>query len=129
MLNGRVAIVTGAARGIGQAAAARLVIEGAHVIVADLDVAAAEQVAGTMKGAGRATPARVDVADRASVFTLVERVERETGAVDILVNNAGIAGRAAPLEEITDGDWEAMMAIDLKSVFLCCQAVIPGMKK
>src|SRR5690606_22510768 len=65
--------------------------------------------------------------DRASVEACVRNVEARHGRIDILVNNAGIAGRAAPLTEVTDQDWDDMIRIDLTSVFLCCRAVLPGM--
>src|SRR5690606_34497606 len=74
------------------------------------------------------TAVRCDVGDRASVEATVRAVESAHGRVDVLVNNAGIAGRAVPLEQVTDRDWDDMMRIDLRSVFLGCQAVLPGMK-
>jgi len=124
----RVAIVTGAARGIGRATAERLAQEGMTVLVADLDLAAGEQAAGELRAAGHeARAVQVDVAARASVQAMVDGALAEFGRIDVLVNNAGIAGRAVPLAEVTDADWDVMMAVDLKSVFLCCQAVLPGM--
>ncbi len=126
---GQVAIVTGAARGIGHATAARLAREGARTILADRDLVGVQQAAGVLQAEGHAVQAiAIDVATRASVAAAFDAIEVAHGRIDILVNNAGIAGRSAPLEEITDDDWDTMMAIDLKSMLLCCQAVMPGMK-
>ncbi|HTE19587.1 MAG TPA: SDR family NAD(P)-dependent oxidoreductase [Armatimonadota bacterium] len=124
----RVAIVTGAARGIGRATAERLANEGMAAVIADLDAAAAETAAGELRAAGHAALAvQVDVSQRASVEAMAERVLAEYGRIDVLVNNAGIAGRAVPILEVTDEDWDSMMAIDLKSIYLCCQAVLRSM--
>lgn len=129
LLTGKVALVTGAGSGIGLAAAERLAHEGAAVVLADINLDAAQQAADTIASRGLvALPVRADVAKRADVQSMIGAAEAHFGRLDILINNAGIAGRAAPIEEVTDDDWEAMMAIDLKSVFLCCQAAIPGMK-
>jgi 3-oxoacyl-[acyl-carrier protein] reductase len=59
---------------------------------------------------------------------MVDLTEKQYGRIDVLINNAGIGGRAAPIEEVTDQDWEIMMAINLRSAFLCCRAVVPGMR-
>jgi 3-oxoacyl-[acyl-carrier protein] reductase len=129
LLKNKVALVTGAGRGIGLAAAARLAREGAAVVLADLNLDEAQQAADTLASHDLAVlPVRADVAKRDDVRAMIRAAEEHFGRLDILVNNAGIAGQAAPIEEITDDDWEAMMAIDLKSVYLCCQAAIPGMK-
>ena len=129
LLKNKVALVTGAGRGIGLAAAARLAREGAAVVLADLNLDEAQQAADTLASHDLAVlPVRADVAKRDDVRAMIRAAEEHFGRLDILVNNAGIAGRAAPIEEITDDDWEAMMAIDLNSVYLCCQAAIPGMK-
>jgi len=122
------AIVTGAARGIGRAIAETLAAAGNAVVIADRDAAAAEQTAAELREAGhRALAVQVDVADRASVTAMVAASIAEFGQVDVLVNNAGIAGKAAPIAEQSDEDWDLMMAVDLKSVYLCCQAVLPHM--
>ncbi|MDQ3687964.1 MAG: SDR family oxidoreductase [Acidobacteriota bacterium] len=130
LLKDKVAIVTGAARGIGLATAERLAREGAAVVLADYDAEEVERAAASLEAKElRVAAQRCDVSRREAVREMVRAAEESYGKVDILVNNAGIAGRAAPLEEITDEDWKVMMDVDLKSVFLCCQAVMPGMKR
>jgi 3-oxoacyl-[acyl-carrier protein] reductase len=129
LLQGKVAIVTGAARGIGLAAAERLAREEASVVLVDINLDEVREVADSLAGKGySALAVRADVSSREDVAQMVRMAEERFGRLDILVNNAGIAGRAAPIEEQADEDWERMMAIDLKSVYLCCQAAIPGMK-
>jgi len=129
-LKEKVAIVTGAARGIGLAAARRLALEGAAVLMADYDVEEARRAAADLSAIGLTVHAhKADVSKRNDVVAMTDAARRQFGEIDILVNNAGIAGRAAPLEEITDQDWDQMMDIDLKSVYLCSQAVIPAMKE
>ena len=129
LLENRIAIVTGAARGIGLATAERLAREGATVIAVDLDREAQTREAARLNAVGlRVSGAQCDVGDRASVERCVRDVEAAHGRVDVLVNNAAIAGRAVPLEQVTDRDWDEMMRVDLRSVFLGCQAVIGGMK-
>ena len=129
-LKEKVAIVTGAARGIGLAAARRLAVEGAAVLMADYDVEEARRAAADLSAIGLTVHAhKADVSKRNDVVAMTDAARRQFGEIDILVNNAGIAGRAAPLEEITDQDWDQMMDIDLKSVYLCSQAVIPAMKE
>ena len=121
----RTAIVTGAARGIGQAIATRLAAEGARVVVADVDEAAASQAA---TGIGPAAmPHRLDVTLPESWTALVDRVRQEWGRLDILVNNAGIAGRSAPAWELSVDEWHQVLDIDLTGVFLGCRAVLPPM--
>jgi len=124
----KVAIVTGAAQGIGRATAEELARDGWAAVVADLNLPLGEEVAASIRAAGKpALALEVDVTRRESVGRMVETVTAKFGRIDVLVNNAGIAGRAVPLLEVTDEDWDAMMAIDLKSMYYCCRAVLPGM--
>jgi 3-oxoacyl-[acyl-carrier protein] reductase len=127
-LKDRVAIVTGAGQGIGEAIAVRLATAGAHVAVVDLNLPLAEAVAERLRALGRRSVAvRCDVSQAADVTTMRDRVLGEFGKIDILVNNAGIAGRNAPLIEVSEADWDQVMTVDVKSVFLCAKAVLPHM--
>jgi len=127
-LTGRVAIVTGAARGIGLAVAGRLIEEGVRVVLGDLDVEEAERQARARDAGGeQALALALDVTAPAGVQTVVDATVGRWGAVDILVNNAGIAGRSLPLPELTDQDWRAVLDVDLSGVFYCCRAVVPHM--
>lgn len=130
-LSGQTAIVTGAARGIGEAIARRLAAAGAVVAVADLDLDGARRVAEEISSTHNreASAVYMDVTRVGSVGAGVEQVLRRNGRLDILVNNAGIAGRAAPLWEQTDEDWHRVQAINLTGVFLCCRAVIAPMRQ
>jgi 3-oxoacyl-[acyl-carrier protein] reductase len=126
-LNGQTAIVTGAATGIGEAIARRLARAGATVAVADLDAAGAGDVAASIGGASFGVG--LDITSSQSANRAVAEVIGRTGRIDILVNNAGIAGRAAPLWEQTDEDWQRVVAVNLTGVFHCCRAVIPHMRE
>ena len=121
-LEDRVAIVTGAARGIGRETAEMLASAGARVAVADLDKAAAEAAAAAMRAAGlRAFAIAVDVADEASVEAMVRATLDSEGRVDILVNNAGIAIRR-PAVELALADWDKVVAVNMTGAFLCARA-------
>ena len=124
----RVAVITGGARGIGYATADVLARDGHAVVIADIDRGAGEDAAERLRAAGRsALSVPTDVADRASVEAMVRTLLERLGRIDVLVNNAGIAGRVAPLHEVTEQEWDTLIAIDLKSVYLCCRAVLPHM--
>jgi len=124
----RVAIVTGGGQGIGEAIAVRLATEGADVAVVDLNLPAAEAVAKRVASLGRGSLAiRCDVSSAPDVAAMRDRVRAEFGKIDILVNNAGIAGKNAPLIDVTEAEWDQVMAVDVKSVFLCAKAVLPHM--
>jgi 3-oxoacyl-[acyl-carrier protein] reductase len=124
----RIAIVTGAGQGIGEAIAVRLATAGADVAVVDLNLPLAEAVASRLRGLGRRSIAiRCDVSRAPDVEEMRDRVLSKFGKIDILVNNAGIAGRNAPLVEVSEAEWEQVMTVDVKSVFLCSKAVLPHM--
>jgi 3-oxoacyl-[acyl-carrier protein] reductase len=126
---GRVALVTGGSRGIGKAIAVSLADAGAAVAVNYLEqVAAAEAVAeGIRAKGGRALAVGADVSKADAVARMVAAVERSLGPVDVLVNNAGV-GLVRNVDTLTEADFDLTIAVNLKSVFLCTQAVIPGMR-
>jgi len=130
-LTGQTGVVTGAATGIGEAIARRLAGAGAQIAVADIDREGAARVAASICEVhpNGAFPLYMDVTDRNSVERGVQEVLARTGRIDIWVNNAGIAGRAAPLWEQTDEDWERLIRVNMTSVFYCCRAVIPIMRR
>ncbi|MBD8612094.1 SDR family NAD(P)-dependent oxidoreductase [Pseudomonas rhizosphaerae] len=126
-ITGQVAVVTGAARGIGFAIAQALGQCGARVAIADLDGTAASAAAGQLRELGiEAIGVAVDVADESQVLAMVDTIEEALGGVDILVNNAGIVS-TGPLLDVSAAEWNRVMAIDLTSVFFCAKAVLPGM--
>jgi 3-oxoacyl-[acyl-carrier protein] reductase len=129
LLSGRVALVTGASRGIGKAIALSLADAGADVAVNyRVQVEAAEAVGKTIRATGRQGIAiQADVSITADVERLVKTVETELGPVTILVNNAGI-GRMLPAEQVTEEIWNEFLAVNLTSVFLVTQRVLPGMR-
>jgi NAD(P)-dependent dehydrogenase (short-subunit alcohol dehydrogenase family) len=124
-LEGKRAIVTGGASGIGRAIAERLAAEGARVVVADLDAEGARGVAEAL--GPPALHHEVDVADAESVRALIARAVDEWGGLDVLVNNAGI-GVAATVDETSDEDWGRIMAVSLTGVFHGMRAAVPVMR-
>jgi len=124
------AIVTGSARGFGRAICRRLACGGARVVAADINIPGAEETASLItRNGGRALAVKVDVASASSVEDMV-RVALATfdNRVDILVNNAAIWTNV-PTEELPEEDWDRMVDVNMKGVFLCCKAVIPTMKR
>ena len=128
-LKGRVALVTGGSRGIGRAIAVSLADAGAAVAVNYREKAAdAKQVADAIRGrGGKAMAIGADVSRGPDVTGMVAAVERELGPIDVLVNNAGL-GLVRTVDDLTEEDFDRTSAVNLKSVFLCTQAVIPGMR-
>jgi len=126
---GKVALVTGASRGIGQAAAFALAGAGADIAVSyrHREAQALETVRDIERLGRRAIPVRADVSLATEVADMVAVIEADLGQVDILVNNAGIVS-AKPLPEISETDWDEMLAVNLKSAFLVIQRVLPGMR-
>ena len=122
-LEGKTALVTGGARGIGRAICEAFAREGAQVAVADLLGEDAEETATAIRGFG----VRMDVTDPASIAAGVAAVEERFGGIDILVNNAGIFNMA-PIEEVTVADYRRQYDVNVGGTIFACQAVVPGMK-
>jgi 2-dehydro-3-deoxy-L-rhamnonate dehydrogenase (NAD+) len=126
-LDGKVALVTGAGAGIGEACALRLAGGGAHVAVVDLDLEAAGRTATTIGGA-RALAVHADVSDSAAVDEMVAATVRRFGRLDIAVNNAGIGGERAPIADQGDAAWRSVLSVNLDGVFFCTRAEIRSMR-
>ena len=125
-LDGRTAFVTGAGRGIGLAISQRLLTDGARVAMVDRDATAVEGAAKRLGGDARAFVA--DVTRTADVERAVQGAHDWQGRLDIVVNNAGITGRSVPTWELTDDDWQQVIAVDLTGVFLVCRAAVRLMR-
>jgi 2-dehydro-3-deoxy-L-rhamnonate dehydrogenase (NAD+) len=124
-LDGRVALVTGAARSIGEACARKLASNGARVAVLDIDAEGAERVASSIDGL--AVP--LDVTDSAAVDAAIARVVDELGGLDIAVNNAGVTSEGALTGDLTDAGWRAILSVNLDGVFHCLRAEIRAMRE
>jgi NAD(P)-dependent dehydrogenase (short-subunit alcohol dehydrogenase family) len=127
-LEGQVALVTGAAQGIGEAIALALAAEGADVVINDVREESAQAAAARVRERHRRALARVaDVSDGAAVEAMVDAAVREFGQLDILINNAGI-GQRLMAEDISEADWRRVIDVNLTGVFLCARAAIRVMK-
>ena len=128
-LKDRVSIVTGAAQGLGRAIAMELARRGSHIVVCDVNLEGVKGVAEDVKALGRkALALKVDVSRPSDVSEMVDRAAKDFGRIDILVNNAGIC-QVVTIEEMTEEDWDRVMAVNLKGVFLCSKAVMGIMKR
>ncbi len=129
VLTGKVALVTGGSRGIGRAIAISLAEAGAAVAVNYRErVAEAESVVDLIrKVGGRAMAVGTDVSQAKAVADMVSAVTREFGSIDVLINNAGV-GLVRTVDDVSEADFDLTIAVNLKSVFLCTQAVLPGMR-
>jgi NAD(P)-dependent dehydrogenase (short-subunit alcohol dehydrogenase family) len=127
-VQGKVALITGASRGIGGACAELLANEGATVAVTDVleDVGKA-LVEGIKKSGGNAEFWRLDVSNEANVVDVVQKVSAKFGTISVLVNNAGIAGVNKPTHEVTSEEWDHLMSVNVKGVFFCTKHVLPQM--
>jgi NAD(P)-dependent dehydrogenase (short-subunit alcohol dehydrogenase family) len=128
-LEGKIALVTGAGRGIGEATATELTKAGADIAVADLDEAAAKKVSARILSLGQQSQAvQVDIGDVTAIERMVETVVRNLGGIDIVVNNAGVTRHGALLD-ITEETWDLMQRINSKGTFFCIQHVARQMVK
>jgi NAD(P)-dependent dehydrogenase (short-subunit alcohol dehydrogenase family) len=128
----KVAIVTGGAQGLGRGTSLVLAENGADIVVADINLAGAENVAKEVAETGRKSLAvYVDVSNRESVNQMVDKVLAHFGKIDILVNNAGLIGAEGweTRQEETDEDWEALFAVNIRGIILTIDAVVPHMKE
>lgn len=129
-LSGKVAIVTGGGSGFGEGIAKRFAAEGASVVIGDLNLAAAEKVAGEINKAGqRALPVAADVSQNGQMKTLVEKAVEAFGGLDIMVNNAGMPQRNASLLNTDEATFDKIFAVNVKSIYLSAQHAIPEMRK
>jgi NAD(P)-dependent dehydrogenase (short-subunit alcohol dehydrogenase family) len=125
-LDGKVALVTGAGAGIGEACALRLAQGGAKVAVVDRDLQAAERVVAAI-GESSSIAVQADVSKSADAEEMVAATVRRFGALHVAVNNAGVAGAELPTAELSDADWRSVMAVNLDGVFYCTRAEIRSM--
>ena len=125
-LEHKVAIVTGGGSGFGAGICSKFVAEGAQVLVADINLEAALDVAARLGPAARAL--RVDVSQAADVRTMVDAAEQHFGKVDILVNNAGIGHLPQPLEGLPEEEFDRLFAVNMKSIYLAAREVVPRLK-
>ena len=125
-LDGKVAIVTGGGSGFGAGICAKFVAEGARVLVADINAQAAQDVAATLGAAAHGL--RVDVASAADVRLMMDTAEQRWGRIDILVNNAGVTHLPQPLEDVSEDDFDRIVAINMKAIYLAMRDVVPRMK-
>jgi 3-oxoacyl-[acyl-carrier protein] reductase len=125
-LSGKTAIVTGGASGFGAGIATKFAAEGAQVMIADLNIDLAQEVATSLGTQAQAVHA--NVADDASVASLVKATLDTFGKIDILVNNAGVTHLPAPMEEVTEDDFDKVFAVNCKSVYLMAKHIVPLLK-
>ncbi len=129
-LDGKVAVITGSASGIGRATAARFAGEGAAVVISDLNKDGGEgAVRDCKEHGGRAVFQRADVSSEADVQAMIARAVKEFGGLDIIYNNAGVGGAVGPLEQITVENWDKTFGVLLRAVFLGIKHAAPEMRK
>jgi NAD(P)-dependent dehydrogenase (short-subunit alcohol dehydrogenase family) len=123
-LDSKSAIVTGAGSGTGKSVAMKLSEHGANVAAVDVDLRSAQGTVSLIKSSGnKAIAVKADISDKRQVIEMKDTVLREYGAIDILINNAGIMSPPTPIEELPEQDWDRIIAVNLKGVFLCSQVV------
>ena len=130
LLSKRVAIITGGARGIGRAIAIKFAEQGCITVIADLRAKeAADTLAQVASKKSEGLYVECDVSASAQVQAMVDRAISKFGRIDILVNDAAVSPPERPFVDITEEQWDRVLAVNLKGVFLCCKAVVPHMKK
>src|ERR1051325_5637472 len=125
-LDKQTALIVGGARGIGEAIARKFAAEGARIVIVDLErmKSEADQIAREIeKAGGKALALAADCTDAAQVDRVVDATVRNFVTIDILVNSAGLRGPLVPVHEISEQEWDAVHAVNLKAAFLCCKAV------
>jgi len=128
MLKGKTAIITGSGRGIGKAIALAMAQQGANIVINDVNMESAQEVVAEIEAMGRqAIAVKADVTAEEQVEAMVQACIDRFGKLDILVNNAGII-QTVPVTEINGKDWDRVMEVNLKGVFLCCKAALTPMK-
>lgn len=127
-LKDRVAIVTGAARGIGQEYCLGLAREGAHIVAVDI-LACTETVAKVQEAGGQALEIITNVADAQNTQAMAAQVIQHYGRIDILVNNAALIPKLTAFDQFLEADWDQVMAVNVKGMWLCCKAVAPMMRQ
>jgi len=128
-LDGRSAVVTGGAQGIGRAITEKLLASGARVAIWDLDQAVMDQTAADLAAQGEVMTVALDITDPDAVQAAAAETQGGFGKIDILVNNAGIAGPTHMLWEYPTDAWQQVIDLDLNAVFFCCRAVVPVMRE
>ena len=125
-LEGKIAIVTGGGSGFGEGIAKKFVAEGAKVLIADRDAAGGERVAKALGKNARSLV--VDVAKAADVQRMLDAAQDHFGGLNVLINNAGVSHMPAPLEDVSEDDFDRIVAINMKAIYLACKAVVPRFK-
>jgi NAD(P)-dependent dehydrogenase (short-subunit alcohol dehydrogenase family) len=127
---GKVVVITGAARGIGKATALKFSEKGAVVVIVDVLEKEMEKVLGSIKKRkNKVLAIKADVSDKEQIQEVVQKTLKQFGTIDILINNAGIVGPSGPTIHLDEKDWDAVFQINLKSMFLFCKSVVPIMIK
>jgi NAD(P)-dependent dehydrogenase (short-subunit alcohol dehydrogenase family) len=130
LLSNKVAIITGGARGIGRGIALRFAEEGCSPVIVDVLAAEGKKTSEELsKKGGNAVFIKCDITNSSQVKEMVDQVIGKFGKVDILINNAGTAGLPKSITETTEEEWDRVLAINLKGIFLCCKSVVPHMKE
>jgi len=126
-LEGKIAIVTGGGSGFGEGIAKKFIAEGAKVLIADRDAAGGERVAQALGANARSL--RIDVANAADVTTMLDAAQDWFGGLHILVNNAGVSHLPQPLEDVSEDDFDRILGINVKAIYLASKAVVPRFKQ